>query len=111
MLLRERLEDRERERQTTLETVEDLRKRLDAEQEERRALQRQLAPPAPERPKEAEEEVKDLRKRLEDTEAWIAALTAPERPQDGHNRSPVISEPQKAPRTLWARLLGRGGET
>jgi excisionase family DNA binding protein len=40
------LEDRDRERATLLETVEDLRSRLDAEQEERRALQRQLAPPA-----------------------------------------------------------------
>lgn len=41
---RERL-DRERERQAQQETVEDLRKRLDQEQEERRSVQRQLTPP------------------------------------------------------------------
>lgn len=41
---RERL-DRERERQTQQETLDDLRKRLDQEQEERRNLQRQLMPP------------------------------------------------------------------
>ncbi len=42
----------EREREAILvrqeETIADLRKRLDAEQEERRALQRLLAPPTPE---------------------------------------------------------------
>lgn len=38
-------EDRQRERETYQETVEDLRKRLDQEQEERRSLQRQLAAP------------------------------------------------------------------
>ena len=43
-LNRERL-DRERERQAQQETVDDLRKRLDQEQEERRGLQRQLTPP------------------------------------------------------------------
>ncbi len=42
---RERL-DRERERQAQQETVDDLRKRLDQEQEERRSLQRQLMPPS-----------------------------------------------------------------
>lgn len=38
-------EDRVRERETHQETVDDLRKRLDSEQEERRNLQRQLMPP------------------------------------------------------------------
>ena len=39
-------EDRERERESNRETLDDLRKRLDQEQEERRSLQRQLVPPA-----------------------------------------------------------------
>lgn len=43
-LSRER-EDRERERELHRDTVDDLRKRLDQEQEERRGLQRQLLPP------------------------------------------------------------------
>lgn len=40
-------EDRSHERTTHQETVDDLRKRLDQEQEERRNLQRQLMPPTP----------------------------------------------------------------
>ncbi len=106
--LRQEREDRAQERETAKETVEDLRKRLDAEQAERRALQRQLMSPPSETPQEAPAVVEDLRKRLEETEAWIAALTAPERPRDGQNGSSVVSERPKAPRTLWARLLGRG---
>jgi type IV secretory pathway VirB10-like protein len=78
MMLRERLEDRERERQTTLETVEDLRKRLDAEQEERRNLQRQLmAPPAR------------------------------EKPQEGPPSSPAAVEPSRSSRSFLGRLWGR----
>lgn len=49
-VLRVRLEiveqERERERESAQATIEDLRRRLDAEQEERRNLQRQIMPPA-----------------------------------------------------------------
>lgn len=48
-------EDRERERETHRETVDDLRRRLDREQEERRSLQRQLTPPAHPVPQAAQE--------------------------------------------------------
>lgn len=68
---------------------DDLRRRLDEEREEQLALQRRLAPPAQERPQEAEEVVEDLRKRLEGTEAWIAALTVPERPQEAQRGAAV----------------------
>lgn len=55
--LRQEREDRAQERETARETVDDLRRRLDTEQEERRALQRLLAPPpaenSQERPTEA----------------------------------------------------------
>ncbi len=42
-----------RERETYRDTVEDLRSTLKAEQEERRNLQRQLMPPAPQQPTES----------------------------------------------------------
>lgn len=64
----------EREREATA----DLRKRLDQEQEERRALQRQLAPPV-----------------------------AAERPVEAPPVAPVGPEPSKAPKGFLARLLGR----
>lgn len=103
-----RIADMERERQKTDATVEDLRRRLDNADEERRALQRQLAPPAaPERPQEAETVVADLRKRLEETEALITVLTAPEKPQSGRDGTPRGVEPSKGPWGLLARLWGR----
>jgi excisionase family DNA binding protein len=47
----------DRERETFRETLDDLRRRLDTEQEERRALQRLLAPPPPEKPQDRQVEV------------------------------------------------------
>lgn len=79
-LARER-EDRERERDMILErereTVGDLRKRLDQEQEERRNLQRQLAAPIqpPLQPvQEVPAVIDELRRRLEESEARNQAL-------------------------------------
>ena len=110
----------ERERETILErertNAEDLRRRLDKAEEHIRLLKApepaeraQEAPAVPaEKPQDPPAVVEDLRKRLEETEAWIAALTAPERPQVGRDGATRGAEPLKAPRTLWARLLGRG---
>ena len=50
--LRQEREDRGQERETARETVEDLRKRLDAEQAERRTLQLRLLPSVTETPVE-----------------------------------------------------------
>lgn len=73
----------ERERETMLsahrDVLEDLRKRLDQEQEERRTLQRQLAPPAQQ-----------------------AAQTAPEQPTG----APAVADPSKVSKGFLARLLG-----
>lgn len=95
--------DRERE------TVDDLRRRLDTEQEERRSLQRQLMPPEkPREPDRSPELVEDLRKRLEDAEGRIAALTVPEKPQE----RPIevvgsMTTPAKASRGFLSRLWSR----
>lgn len=81
--LRERLialsEDRDRDRERNLDTLTDLRRRLDQEQEERRSLQRQLTPPA---------------------------QLIPQPAQDGTNRPLAGAEPLKASRGFLARLLG-----
>lgn len=69
-----------REREEYRETVDDLRRRLDQEQEERRNLQRQLAAPAQPAPQPAQERPSEV---------------------------PVVSEPPKASRGFLARLLGR----
>lgn len=78
-LERER-QDRERDRSTYQDTIEDLRKRLDQEQEERRALQRQLSPPTP---------------------------PAPQMAQEVQGRASGAVEPPKPSRGFLARLLGR----
>jgi len=77
-LLREQLE---RERQVLGDTVDDLRSRLDQEQEERRALQRQIAPPI----------------------AQPAPQSAQERPVEAS----TMVELAKPPRGFLSRLLGR----
>ena len=105
--LRQEREDRAQERETAKETVEDLRKRLDAEQAERRALQRQLMHPTSEKSQEAPAVVEELRKRLQEAEARIASLPTQEKPQETPAPVPMVAEPPKAPRTLLARLLGR----
>ncbi len=76
------------------ETVEDLRRRLDDEQVERRNLQRQLMPPVSEKQQEFPQvtpEVETIRKRLEQAEERILALSA---------------QPS-SPRSLLSRLFGR----
>lgn len=75
------LEDRlAREQEVSGETISDLRKRLDQEQEERRTLQRQIALPAQQPPQTAQE--------------WPSErLEAP--------------DPPKAPKGFLSRLLGR----
>lgn len=54
-LLRELLDRERADREHDRATVRDLRERLDAETEERRALQRQIAPPAQQAPRMAQE--------------------------------------------------------
>jgi excisionase family DNA binding protein len=68
----------DRERETFRETVDDLRKRLDDEQSERRILQRLLMPPA-----------------------------ATERPQERPSRVSAVVEPPRSQRGFLGRLLGR----
>ena len=106
-LHRER-EDRAQERETAKETVEDLRKRLDAEQAERRALQRQLMPPTSEKLQEAPAAVEELRKRLEEAEARIASFPTQETLRETPTSVPVVAKPPKKPKGLLARFLGRG---
>ena len=73
--------DREHERATAERTAEDLRKRLDQEQEERRTLQRRLMPPIP--------------------------AATPEIAQES-SKAPEVVMPSPAPRRgLLGRLLGR----
>lgn len=74
-----RIADMGRERETILVTVDDLRRRLDTEQEERRSLQRLLAAPAP-----------------------------AEKPQEAPATVPVVTQPPPAAKGFLARLLGRG---
>jgi hypothetical protein len=100
------------------EAVADLRRRLDQEQEERRTLQRQLAPPTQLAPQPAQEAllmVEELRRRLEASEAHIRTLVtaAPPAAQAGQERPgrPSAGVTSVEPsRGFVRRLLGlRGG--
>ncbi len=74
------------------ETVEDLRKRLDQEQEERRNLQRQLAPPLQPAPQPARESlavIEELHRRLEASEARNQALTGSSPPTPEEVEEPL----------------------
>lgn len=73
-------QDREHERETHQETVSDLRRRLDQEQEERRTLQRQLMSPIHSMPQVLQKQPAEV---------------------------PTKVEPVKSPRSFLARLLGR----
>lgn len=85
-VLRAKLDMMEVQLSRERDTVEDLRKRLDDEQVERRSLQRQLMPPISEKQQEAAQvapEVETLRKRLEQAEERLLALSAQPRPTKG----------------------------
>lgn len=106
-------EDREQERATARETVDDLRKRLDQEQEERRNLQRQLAAPIQPPPQPAQEPpvvVEELRRRLEESEARnhvLSAAVAPQWAQERPSETPAGVTAAGAVRGFLGRLLGR----
>lgn len=114
-VLRTRLEAVETQLARERETVDDLCNRLDQEQEERRALQRQLtAQPVPQPTTEPPAVVEELRRRLEESEAHIRALvttTPPPAPQAAQERRDEASvgaaTPAAALRGLLGRLLGR----
>lgn len=76
--LRAKVELLERERETHQDTIADLRRRLDVEQEERRNLQRQLMPPA-----------------------------APQMPQERPVASTALVEPSRRSSGFLSRLWGR----
>jgi excisionase family DNA binding protein len=85
-LARER-EDREQERATARETVDDLRKRLDRSEERVLALSAQPVPATPQPAQESAAVVEELRRRLEVSEARNRALMmagppAPPSPSD-----------------------------
>lgn len=85
-VLRAKLDMMEAQLVRERDTVEDLRKRLDDEQAERRNLQRQLMPPVSEgqrEPAQASPEMDTLRKRLEQAEERLLALSAQPRPSGG----------------------------
>ncbi len=101
----------DQERETIRETVDDLRKRLDQEQEERRNLQRQLAPPT-QSAQEPLAVVEELRRRLAESEAHIRALVTsaspvPQATQERPDEAPAPVELTGSLRSFLARVLGR----
>jgi hypothetical protein len=107
--------DRDHEREVARDTIAELRDRLAEEAEERRALRRQLAPPAASAPVPVPEPsagIEELRRRLEESEAHIRALVtaAPPAPQPAQERpgEPSAGVTPAGPlRGLLGRLLGR----
>ncbi len=113
-VLRTRLEAVETQLARERETVDDLRNRLDQEQEERRALQRQLtAQPAPQPATEPPAVVEELRRRFEESEAHVRALVtatplpATQAAQERRDEASAGTTPAAALRGLLGRLLGR----
>lgn len=115
-VLKAKLEMTEAQLVRERDTVEDLRRRLDDEQAERRSLQRQLTPPASGKPQDtplATPGVEDLRKRLEQAEEHILALStrparpAVEQPREPHDSASVGSQPLKPTPSFLSRLIGR----
>ncbi len=97
-----------RERDELLKRLEDERReaqrRLEEERQERREAQQKLL----EKPQEPTAVVEELRRRLEEAEVRIASLPTPDMSEEAPAAVSVVVEPPKAPRTLLARLLGRG---
>lgn len=109
-VLRTKLEAAEAQLGRERETVDDLRNRLDQEQEERRNLQRQLAAPTQPMPQPAQESpavVEEMRRRLEEAEAHIqtlvmAATPAPS-PASAEETSAMVEEQRRRLEELEAR--------
>jgi len=121
-MLTDQLERGDRERTTILETVEDLRRRLDRAEERVLALTAQPTP-AQESPAVVEEVhrpleespavVEELHRRLEESRAHIRALmTAPPTAQQAAQEGPIEMTAWMSPagslRGFLARLWGRG---
>lgn len=108
-VLRAKLEAAEDQLGRERETVDDLRRRLDQEQEERRNLQRQLAPPVQPAP-EPSAVVEELRRRLQESEVRsqvLSAAVAPQWPEERLSEPPAGVTPPKGARGFLGRLLGR----
>lgn len=110
-LTRER-EDRELERATARETVDDLRKRLDRSEERVLALSAQAVPVAPQPAQEPPAVVEELRRRLEESEAHVRSLVtaappAPQAAQERPSEAPARVTPAGGIRGFLGRLLGR----
>ncbi len=108
-MLRAKLEAAEDQLGRERETVDDLRRRLDQEQEERRNLQRQLAPPVQPAP-EPSAVVEELRRRLQESEArnqMLSAVVAPQWPEERLGEPPAQVTPPKGAIGFLGRLLGR----
>ncbi len=99
-LARER-EDREQERATARETVDDLRKRLDRSEERVLALSAPPAQPAPAPGHELPAMVEELRRRLQTSEAHVRALvreaspTPPPPSEEAQDAFSVVEELRK----------------
>ncbi len=112
-VLRTKLEAAEDQLGRERETVDDLRRRLDQEQEERRSLQRQLAPPiqpAPQPAPESSAMVEELRRRHQEAEARnqvLSAVVAPQWREERPSEPPAGVTPAKGARGFLGRLLGR----